>query len=193
MSFWIWESGQFEFYSRHAPALCRRPLADYSSRPYRTGRNDVLFRLSSRIYLLLYCPRAAAARGHWSDPDGIRANFYVIGGEVEGPKLNGKIVPVGADWLLIRRDGVAILDVRATIETHDGALIYVPYTGISDLGPDGYDRFISGNLPQRGTIRAVPRFQTSHPNYLWLNRLQCLNVGDVDLGTGLVRYDVYAA
>jgi hypothetical protein len=126
-------------------------------------------------------------------PDGIRANFYVTGGDVDGPKLKGKIVPVGADWLLIRRDGVAILDVRATIETHDGALIYVPYSGVADLGPDGYNNFLSGNLPQRATIRAVPRFHTSHPSYLWINRLQCLNVGDVDLTTGLVRYDVYAA
>ena len=65
-------------------------------------------------------------------PDGIRANFYVIGGEVDGPKLKGKIVPVGADWLLIRRDGVAILDVRTTIETYNGALIYLPYTGVCD-------------------------------------------------------------
>lgn len=126
-------------------------------------------------------------------PDGIRANFYVTGGEVDGPKLRGSIEPVGADWLLIRRDGVAILDVRATIKTHDGALIYVPYNGVADLGADGYEAFLRGDLPQRGVIRAVPRFQTSHPSYLWLNRLQCLNVGDVDLSTGLVRYDVYAA
>ncbi len=126
-------------------------------------------------------------------PDGIRANFYVTGGGVEGPRLNGKIAPVGADWLLIRRDGVAILDVRATIESHDGALIYVPYNGVCDLGPEGYEGFLNGRLPQRATIRAVPRFQTSHPAYLWLNRVQCLNVGDVDLTTGLVRYDVYAA
>src|SRR5712672_578363 len=99
-------------------------------------------------------------------PDGIRANFYVIGGEVEGPKLKGKIAPVGADWLLIRRDGIAILDVRATIESHDGALIYLPFPGVSDLGPGGYDGFLNGTLPQKATIRGVPRFQTSHPSYL---------------------------
>src|SRR6266481_1643631 len=72
-------------------------------------------------------------------PDGIRVNFYVTGGEVDGPKLKGKVAPVGADWLLIRRDGIAILDVRATIESHDGSLIYLPFTGVSDLGPGGYD------------------------------------------------------
>jgi hypothetical protein len=125
-------------------------------------------------------------------PDGIRVNFYVTGGEVDGPRLKAKILPVGADWLLVRRDGVAILDVRATIESHDGALIYVSYNGVCDLGPNGYDDFLNGNLPQKGTIRAVPRFLTSHRSYDWMNRLQYLNVGDVDLTTGLVRYDVYA-
>ena len=39
----------------------------------------------------------------------------------------------------------------------------------------------------------VPRFQTSHPNDLWINRPQCLNVGEVELTTGLLRFDVYAA
>ena len=59
-------------------------------------------------------------------PSGLRMNVYVTGGEVSGPRLQGKIRPVGADWLTIRTDGVCILDVRATIETHDGALIYWP-------------------------------------------------------------------
>jgi hypothetical protein len=63
--------------------------------------------------------------------------------------------------------------------------------GVADLGPNGYEAFLKGDLPQKATIRAVPRFLTSHPNYLWMNRVQCLNVGDVDLSTGLVRYDVY--
>ena len=125
-------------------------------------------------------------------PDGIRANFYVIGGYVDGPKLKGSLAAVGADWMLIRRDGVAILDVRATIETQDGALIYLPYSGVCDLGPDGYDRFLNGTLPQRASLRGVPRFHASHPSYLWLNRVQGLCVGDVNLSEGVVQYDVYA-
>jgi hypothetical protein len=52
-------------------------------------------------------------------------NLYVTGGKVQGPKVNGKLLPVGGDWLTIRTDGVGILDVRATIETHDAALIYL--------------------------------------------------------------------
>ena len=55
-------------------------------------------------------------------PEGIRANFYLTGGSVEGPRLKGKVLPVGADYLLLRKDGVAVLDVRATFESEDGAL-----------------------------------------------------------------------
>jgi uncharacterized protein DUF3237 len=125
-------------------------------------------------------------------PEGIRVNFYVTGGEMHGPKVTGTIEPVGADWLLIRRDGVGILDIRTTLKTHDGALIYAPIGGVADLGPDGYEKFLRGELPDRLAIRAVPRFQTSHPSYLWLNRLQCLNVGYIEAATGIVQYDVYA-
>jgi hypothetical protein len=41
--------------------------------------------------------------------------FYCKGGEVTGPKLNGRCRAVGGDWLTIRTDGVAVLDVRTTL------------------------------------------------------------------------------
>jgi len=125
-------------------------------------------------------------------PAGLRLNAYVSGGEVTGPRLQGKLLPVGADWLTIREDGVCILDVRATIETHDGALIYVAYQGVGEAGEDGYQRFLDGDPPPRLPIRAVPRFLTSHEDYLWMNRLQCINIGEADLENWVVGYDVYA-
>lgn len=125
-------------------------------------------------------------------PLGLRANAYITGGEISGPRLRGKVLAVGADWLTIRTDGMGMLDVRATMETHDGALIYVAYQGVMDLGPDGYQRMVSGNPPAKAAIQAVPRFLTAHPDYLWLNRLQCLNVGMADFATSSVSYDTYA-
>ena len=126
-------------------------------------------------------------------PEGVRANVYITGGEVRGPKLNGKVRPVGADWALLRPDGVIILDVRTTIETDDGALIYAAYTGVIDFGPDGYQQFLGGGVPPDGTpIRAAPRVPTAHPAYQWLNRLQCLTIGETRLSQGEVRYDLYA-
>jgi hypothetical protein len=50
-------------------------------------------------------------------PEGIRVSFYSRG-EVTGPKLRGTMRPVGGDWTTVRRDGVANLDVHATLEVH---------------------------------------------------------------------------
>ena len=119
-------------------------------------------------------------------------NLHITGGEVTGPKVHGKVRPVGADWLTIRTDGVGILDVRATIETQEEALIYSRYTGVGDLGEDGYDKFLQGDPPPIVSLRVVPRLLTAHPDYQWLNRLQCLGVGEFDVPNLKVGYDLDA-
>lgn len=125
-------------------------------------------------------------------PDGLRINFFVTGGQVEGPRLRGKFAPGGGDWMILREDGIALLDVRGTMETDDGALIYATYNGVADLGEDGYQRFLDGNPVTHFTIRAAPRFATAHPDYRWLNRLQCVNIGEGNLEESFAAYDVYA-
>ncbi len=125
-------------------------------------------------------------------PEGIRANFYVTKGDVQGPKVKGQVLPVGGDWLTIRTDGVGILDVRATFQTHDGALIYTAYSGVTDIGEDGYQKFLRQELPPFLSLRIVPRYHTAHPEYLWLNRIQCLGIGQIDRARMEVSYDVYA-
>jgi hypothetical protein len=125
--------------------------------------------------------------------EGLRLNVYVTGGEVLGPRIKGKIRPVGADWLTVRSDGVGILDVRATVETDDGALIYTYYRGVAHLGPDGYQNFLDGAPPPPSGIplRIQPVYQTSHPDYLWVNRAFCIGVGKAFLEKGEVSYDIY--
>jgi hypothetical protein len=125
--------------------------------------------------------------------EGVRINFLVTRGEFSGPKLKGKLRPSGGDWLTIRTDGVALLDVRATFESDDGALIYTSYTGVADLGEGGYQKFLAGEPPVSGLpLHVVPRYQTSHPSYIWLNRLQCLGIGEAFLERNEVHYDIYA-
>ncbi len=125
--------------------------------------------------------------------EGFRVNVEVTGGEVTGPRVFGKLSPRGGDWLAVRRDGVVLLDVRATIETNDGALIYMTYTGMSDLGEGGYDQFAGGGRPAQGMpIRISPRFHAAHPDYVWLNRLFCLGIGQSFPERAEVAYDIYA-
>lgn len=126
-------------------------------------------------------------------PEGIRANFYVTGGRFSGDGMKGTLRAVGADWLTIRRDGVGVLDVRATLETEEGSLIYMTYSGITDFGEAGYDEFLGGRIPTKLSLRTVPRFQTSDPACAWLNRIQAFSVGEANLETSTVNYDVYAA
>lgn len=75
-------------------------------------------------------------------PEGIRVNFYSAGGEFTGSKMRGTVRSVGGDWVTIREDGVAHLDVRSTLETHDGVLILMTYLGVADFGEDGHARFL---------------------------------------------------
>ena len=125
-------------------------------------------------------------------PEGIRVNFYATAGEVSGPKMKGKLRTGGGDWLLLRTDGVGVLDVRVTMEMENGALIYTTYNGVLDLGPNGYNEFAQGVLPPKVDIQIAPRFHTSHPDYVWLNRLQCAGIGAFDRDALKVTYDVYS-
>jgi hypothetical protein len=143
-------------------------------------------------YLCTYSATLAPPEVIGPVAEGIRINFYVTGGEANGPKLRGKLRPVGGDWLTLRRDGIAVLDVRATFETAEGALIYVIYNGIGDLGPDGYENFLAGKMPDRIDLRTAPRMWTVHPDYLWVNRVQCVGVGAVTFASSSVSYDLYA-
>src|SRR5260370_25523278 len=114
-------------------------------------------------------------------PEGIRVNFYSTGGgELTGPKVRGKVRPVGGDWMTVRNDGIGILDARVTLETDDAALILVTYGGVIDFGQGGYDMFRRGELPAEVRARTSPRFFTSHPEYLCVNTLSWFGVrGDL--------------
>jgi hypothetical protein len=95
-----------------------------------------------------------------------------------GPTFSGRPRPVGWGRLLVRTDGVGIIDVHASIDTDDGALVAVTYYGRLDLGEDGYQKYLqsglAGFLPGEIQLRMVLHFHTTHPNYLWLNRVQGL-------------------
>jgi hypothetical protein len=125
-------------------------------------------------------------------PDGLHITFYIESGEIRGPKINAKIRGEGGDWMIVRRDGVGVADVRITYETDDGALLLSRYYGIFDLGPGGYERALRQEYDPVPPLVLAPQFLTSHPNWLWLNRLQCLAVGRVTMADLLVRFDLYA-
>jgi len=95
-------------------------------------------------------------------PHGIRSIVPVTGGDFEGPRLRGKVLPGGGDWLLLRPDGVLELDLRITLETDDHALIYMTFQGLR------HDLY----------FRTLPRFETSSEAYAFLNRIITVGVGE---------------
>jgi Protein of unknown function (DUF3237) len=109
----------------------------------------------------------------------------------ETPKIRGIQRPVGEDWSTIRTDGIGLLDVRATIETHERSHLRCLHRR-GGSRRRRLSQVSAGCTSPRVPLRVAPRFQTTHPTYQWLNRLQCLNIGEADLERFEVRYDVYA-
>ena len=125
---------------------------------------------------------------------GTRLIFPVVRGTVEGPKLKGTVRPFGADWAIIRADNCLELDVRLIVDTDDGALIHVEYRGVIDLTQEQVEQLLSGQAVEGMKIQTAPRFETSHPDYVWLNRIQAVGCGGAEIeGEELkVMYSWYA-
>jgi len=113
-------------------------------------------------------------------PQGTRTVVPIAGGHCDGPRLRGKILPGGGDWLLLRADGVLELDLRVTLETDDGALIHMASFGLRHGPPEVIAALGRGERvdPASYYFRTFPRFETAHPKYAFLNRLVAISTGD---------------
>ncbi len=88
-------------------------------------------------------------------------------GRWEGERIHADIVEPGGDWAIPSLDGtMMLLDVRQTLRTDDGALIFVTYQGRCDRA--------------RGTYTVAPTFETDDDRYAWLNVVQAVGQGRTD-------------
>lgn len=112
-------------------------------------------------------------------PQGRRRIIEITGGTFSGARLQGRVLPGGADWQVIRSDGVACLDARYTLETTDGALIYVENRGYRHGPREVIERLARGDEvdPALYYMRTTPWFETSAARYAWLNRIVCVGTG----------------
>lgn len=105
-------------------------------------------------------------------PHGVRRVVPITGGVFEGPKLRGSIVPGGADWQVLRGDGVSELEALYLLRTDDGVLIQVRNCGLRH-GPESVMRRLFAGEPVDPAeyyFRAVPSFAAPAGAYEWLNR-----------------------
>lgn len=101
-------------------------------------------------------------------PFGGRMVTDVTGARVQGDRLNARMVgTAAADWSTLAGDGVLQVDVRMTLETHDGALILMQYNGRADFS----------DLSAPGPVYSTPRFETGDERYAWLNFVQLVAKG----------------
>ena len=112
-------------------------------------------------------------------PQGRRRIINITGGSFRGERLSGRVLPGGADWQVIRSDGVADLDARYTLETQDGALIYVRNRGLRHGPAEVLSKLAAGEKvdPSLYYMRTTPSFETGDARYAWLNRLVCVATG----------------
>lgn len=124
-------------------------------------------------------------------PRGERRIIGITGGTVTGPKLQGRVLPGGADWKIVRPDGAAEIQARYTIETDGGARILVNSEGIRHGPPDVLAALARGDNvdPSLYYFRTVMRFETSDPAVDWINRILALARGKREALA--VRLDVY--
>lgn len=110
---------------------------------------------------------------------GQRRIIPIIGGRVEGPVLNGRILNIGADWQTIWSNGVAELEARYAFETDDGALIEIVNTGYRHGPPEVLEAVARGEDvdPALYYMRTQARLETGDARYDWVNRTLFTGVG----------------
>ena len=111
---------------------------------------------------------------------GRRRIVPLTGGTFAGPELNGKLLPgVSADWQILLPDGTALGDIRYTLQTDDGALLYVQSRGVRHGSPEVLERLGRGEDVDASeyTFRTSTQIETASRELAWLNKGVFISVG----------------
>ena len=121
----------------------------------------------------------------------VRRIIPILGGDVFGPGIKGTILPVGADFQVIRPNGLTELEAKYTFEMADRAIVYIENIGIR-FGPKPLlDRIAQGEIVDPSLIyfRSAPKFETGSEKYRWL--MEHLFVGSGARHPDRVELDVH--
>jgi hypothetical protein len=116
----------------------------------------------------------------------------LTGGTFTGSELNGKLLPgASADWQVVLPDGTALGDIRYTLQTDDGDLLYVQARGVRHGSADVLERLALGEDvdPSEYTFRTSTQIETAAPELDWLNKGVFISVGG--RLPGAVVYETY--
>jgi hypothetical protein len=122
---------------------------------------------------------------------GVRRIIPIVGGEVKGEGISGKVCPFGADFQIIRPNELIELEAKYAFETDDGAVVYVENKGLR-FGPIALLEKLKRGEPVDPKLiyfRTVPRFETGAAKYRWL--MENLFIGSAARHTDRVVIDVH--
>jgi hypothetical protein len=113
-------------------------------------------------------------------PLGERRVVSITGGTFEGPALRGQILPGGADWQIVRADGVIDIDATYTLQDAAGALIRVTSQGYRHGPPAVLAALARGESPDPGSyyFRTIMRFETGAAHLAFLNKTIAVAVAE---------------
>ena len=123
---------------------------------------------------------------------GRRRIVPLTGGTFAGPELNGKLLPgTSTDWQIVLADGTALGDIRYTLQTDGGALLYVQSRGVRHGSPEVLERLGRGEDVDASeyTFRTSTQIETASRELAWLNKGVFIGVGGRNAG-GVV-YETY--
>lgn len=125
-------------------------------------------------------------------PFGVRMFFEVAEGKLEGPRVHGRVLPGGGDWLLVGTGGWGRMDVRAQFETDEGAVIYAQFRGVIEMNEAVSQALALGQETQFDDqyFRMVPWLETGDPGYSWMNQAAFLGMGRFTPGLA-IEYRLY--
>jgi hypothetical protein len=125
-------------------------------------------------------------------PQGRRRIVPLAGGTFTGPELRGNLVPgASADWQTVLPDGTALGDVRYTLQTDAGELLYVQSRGLRHGSAEVLARLARGEDvdPSEYTFRSSTQIEATAPQLDWLNKGVFISVGGRHADT--VVYETY--
>jgi hypothetical protein len=114
------------------------------------------------------------------------------GGTFSGPELSGKLLPgVSADWQIVLPDGTSFGDIRSTLQTDAGDLLYVQSRGVRHGSAAVLARLGRGEDVDAGeyVFRTSTQIETAAPHLDWLNKGVFISVG-ARLPAGVI-YETY--
>lgn len=122
-------------------------------------------------------------------PQGRRRIIPIEGGTFVGPNIRGTVLGGGADWQIVRADGLADLDTRYTLKTDSGDLIYIQNAGMRHAPPEITAKLLAGEDvdPSLVYFRTVPKFETAAPHLQWLTRAIFVATGERHPNDVIVR------